>query len=116
MIWKTIPSIVSALVLIALIVVGGWNLGWWMKAYSVKKNAEIYQHSYERQTALQQEMLSNIATVQQIQVQIAETSGAEQQALEAQQHAIIEQVCNDNQTLLQSSETPEIMQFVQNNC
>jgi len=106
----------GGIVVIAAVCVGLFFLHWWIFAYATNKTSQIYQTSYARQTALQQEMLSDIDQISTIQAQVAASTGGEAQALQAQESQILQQVCDDDQTLTPSFATPAITSFVSANC
>lgn len=53
-------SVVGGLVLLVLLVIGGWQLGWWLKDETVNRNAQILQDSYGRQNALVEQILDDV--------------------------------------------------------
>lgn len=79
---RTVTAVLIAVLLVAVIAVGGWQLGWWLKSASVNKNARIQQDSYGRQTALIEQVYNGIKE-------------AETPAIPAGQRvAIVSQVCD----------------------
>lgn len=56
-------TIIGILVMIA-IVIGGWQLGWWLKSETVNRNAVILQDSYGRQNALVEQILDDVREVE----------------------------------------------------
>ncbi len=93
---KAVLITIASLLLLAIIVVGGWQLGWWMKSYSTSRNARIYQQSYGAQSANINEVESLIVTAKGISVQLADpnTPASETSALKAQQVAVTNEICS----------------------
>jgi type II secretory pathway component PulM len=55
---------IGGLLLCVAIVIGGWQLGWWLKDETVNRNAQILQDSYGRQNALVEQVLDDIREVE----------------------------------------------------
>ncbi len=81
-IFSSTAVVVVTLVLIIAVVVGGYQLGWWLKEDSVNRNAQINQDSYNRQNALVEQILDDIREVEQ--------GGLP----DSQRKAIIAQICD----------------------
>lgn len=113
---KWILATIGCLALLAGIVIGGWQLGWWMKSYSVSRNAQIYHNSYGAQSADEQQAQNLITQVSTIQVQITDPAvpPAELPALRAQENNIITQACAIIENITQP--TPDVVSFASQNC
>lgn len=100
-----IGGVVAALVLVVVIVIGGYQLGWWLKGNAVNRNAVIQQDSYGRQNALIEQVYNGIKE-------------AETPAIPAgQRTAIISQVCDAAGKLTGSIQlTTSAAAFVQREC
>jgi hypothetical protein len=83
----------GALVLVAGLAVGGWQLGWWMKSYSVSRNAQIAQQSYGAQLADIQQIEQSIASINSVNVQLTTAPATEKAQLVAQKQALVNQAC-----------------------
>ena len=57
-------SSIIGVMLLGIIVVGGWQLGWWLKSETVNRNAVILQDSYGRQNALVEQVLDDVREVE----------------------------------------------------
>ena len=57
-------STLGGLLLIVLLAIGGWQLGWWLKDETVNRNAEILQDSFGRQNALVEQILDDVREVE----------------------------------------------------
>ncbi len=98
-------AVLLAIVLIAAVIVGGYQLGWWLKKDAVNRNAKINQDTYGRQNALVEQILDDIKD--------AETAGIPPQ----QRVAIIGQICDSANKLTGSIQlTGNAANFVAREC
>ena len=113
---KAVFAVVGAVVIAAGVVIGGWQLGWWMKSYAVNRNARIFQQGYGAQSAYEEELHGLIVQIDQVEVQITapQTPSAEVAALQAQKQAMVTQGCGIEQKLAMPS--AEAQQFAAAEC
>jgi hypothetical protein len=92
--WVGGGLVVAALV--TGVVVGGWQLGWWMTSAATNRQAHIYQHSYGAQAAYVQQLSQAQRDVAAVDVQLHDphTPASELTALRAQRAAIVGQACD----------------------
>lgn len=91
---KVIFAGLGILLLVALICVGGYQLGWWLNKDGTNRQSEIYNDSFQRQNALVAEAGRTIADVKTIDVQIVTVTDPEVKAtLAAQRKALVTQAC-----------------------
>jgi hypothetical protein len=93
--YRLIP--LASFALLAALLIGGWQAGWWLKSENTTKQAELTQNGYSNQVTLRQQITSDLATVQTITTQIAE-AGPDRSlvtALTAQRAGIASIVCAD---------------------
>lgn len=88
-------AVFGAMILIVLIVVAGYQGGWWLQKSNANHGAQIRRASDGAQTAYRAEMVRKIQDVKAIDVQIAESPEATA-VLTAQRVAIVNIVCSDN--------------------
>src|SRR5258708_5049581 len=88
-------ALVAAAVVFALVVVGGYLAGWWLKTDVTNRNSKLNRASFEQQTTYRDEMIRRISDVQSIDLQIVQSPELRPQ-LEAQRKAIVNIVCRDN--------------------
>lgn len=102
---KAVGATIAGLLLIAAIVVGGYQLGWWLKGNAADRNARINQQTYGRQNALVEQILDDIRD-------------AETPAIPApQRQAIVAQICDSAAKLTGSIQLPTSAQaFVAREC
>jgi predicted PurR-regulated permease PerM len=62
---RTATATVTALVIVAVLAIGGWMLYWFVLRESVNLRAEIRQESYGRQNALVEQILDDIEEAQE---------------------------------------------------
>ena len=90
--WRGALWTLVALGIIAGLVIGGWQLGWWIKGASVNRNARILQHNDGRQTAYIDQVRHLETDLRAIDSQIA-LSPDQAATLRAQQSAERDQLC-----------------------
>jgi hypothetical protein len=102
---KTTLQVTAGIIFTAGIIIALFFLGWWIKEYSVNRNAEINQDTYGRQNALVEQILDDIPE-------------AEDPAIPTNQRvAIIDGICDSAAKLTGSIELPFNAQaFVTENC
>ena len=91
------------LVILAALILGGWQAGWWFTTQNTSRQGQVFQASYGAQTAdiqqaenLASEIASIRAEIASIRAEIASTSipAAEATQLQAQATAETTQACN----------------------
>lgn len=98
-------AVLFAIVVVALVIVGGYQLGWWLKKDAVNRNAKINQDTYGRQNALVEQILDDIKD--------AETPGIPA----GQRIAIVGQICDSANKLTGSIKlTGNAAAFVAREC
>ena len=114
---KVVTAFFAAVVLIFVIVFGGYELGWFFKNNSTQRNAHLNRSGYEAQATYRDEATRQIANVSAIDVQLADPSisADEKVALKAQRTAIVQIVCTDYNHL-QGDISLNITQFATANC
>lgn len=85
---------IGALVLVAALGIGLWNLGWFVEEKNVDKRTEINNRSTARQTALAEEILDKYRDIRNIDVQLTEAADEQKAPLNAQRVAILNQACD----------------------
>ena len=107
----------AAIVILTAIVIGGWQLGWWMQNSAANHQAVITQNGYGAQSAYVQETRTLMVEIATIQTQLVDpsTPASELSALKGQQAAEINQACAlaNNITMNVPS---DIYQFASSNC
>ena len=106
----------ALLAIIAAIVIGGWQLGWWASNSATNHRAHIYEHSYGTQSAYVEQDRNLISQVTTIDVQLNDpaTPASEHPSLTAQKSAIVTQACNMAHSI---TEPPsDIAQFMSAHC
>lgn len=84
---------ICAPVILAGVVIGGYQGGWWLQKNAQNQNARIRRSSYEAQTTFRDEMVRKIGDVKSIDVQLVDSDTPQ---LRAQRTAIVAIVCADN--------------------
>ncbi len=116
---KAALGAILGLALIAAIVLGGWQAGWWFKTQNTNRTARLYQHQYGRQTALRDEVSRKLGSITDLTAQLADPSldSGQAAALTAQRLAIGRVVCQDAEQINKVTDLPpDQQQFVSLNC
>lgn len=113
---------VAALVTAALVVVGGWDLGWWTATAATKHQLPIinaqnhnFRASYSFQQTLRDELQQELSDIASINVQITEFP-ASAAALRAQRAAVTTQACGQASQLTGGDIPANVQAFVSTNC
>jgi len=109
---------VAALVVIALIVVGGWQLGWWFKTQNTNRQAQLYQNGYANQSAMRDEIGRKLEDVQRYTTQIGNPAYASDKANVEQSRAYAGMlVCGDAAQLNPGTQLPtDETRWIATNC
>lgn len=116
--WRWSGVALVALVLLAGLIVGGWQAGWWFAAHNATRQAELIQNGYSNQTTLRSQVTQQYASVTAITTQIAAVKGdpAEVSALEDQRAAVAGIVCSDAAQITGTPLPAQQAQWVSTNC
>ena len=95
---KTAFTVIAAFVVVVILSVAVWQLGWFVKAKDTDRQTQVTDKSIGRQQALTSKVLRDIRTVQTMDAQ------GQTPALKAQRIAIVNELC-DNAALLTGSVT-----------
>ncbi len=123
--------LIGAVVVIALVVLAGWRVGWWFTDQNVTRRARITQNQYNTQEATRNAHLvqnnyntqegylsaisNDVANLDGIVVQ--EPGSPNQAALRSQAEAVAGQACLEANLLTGSVPTPASMQtWIKTNC
>ena len=109
-------GVLALAAVIAVVVLGGWWVGWWFKGQNVNRESHMLRNSYANQQTLRDQITQNIGNVLAIGTDIAATSGDEQQALKAQRVAVVNIVCGDAEQVTGDPLAPDQASFVAANC
>lgn len=114
---NTTMAVVASVALAAVVVFGGWQLGWWFTAQNVNKSGHIVRTSYEAQKTYRDEITRQITTVTSIDVQVADPGNkAMKSALTNQRQSVVDQICQIATNLTSTDLPPSIFKFVVLNC
>jgi hypothetical protein len=86
----------SVIVLLAALVLGGWQAGWWFAGQNASRQAHLIRNGYSNQQTLREQITQQIANVDTITSQIAAIHDQNQAAaLKAQRAAVAGIACQD---------------------
>lgn len=110
---------IVGLILLAAIVVGGYQLGWWLKQNAVNRNAKINRTSYEVQQTYREEVLKDMQQVSTDDSEIANPAySASVEELRAQRVHDVQVACDHISRLTTSGAgvDPDIQAFQDKEC
>lgn len=110
----TVGVTLGGLVLVVLLVLGGYFGGWWLRTDIANRGAHLRRATFEQQTTYRDEMVRKIADVRSIDTQITEAPDQAPQ-LQAQRRAVVDIVCRDN-THINGGLDPATASFVEREC
>lgn len=91
---SVVLGVLLAILLLALLAVGGWQLGWWLKEESTNRTTGIANESLARQQARLDEVLDKAETIADIDVQVVLVTPEQAKPILAQRAAVVEQFCD----------------------
>lgn len=103
--WRTAVAVIVGLVLAIGVLVGGYQLGWWLKAENVERQVRVDNTNTGTQTAWRDEVLSSISDFELLDP--ADT---------ARRGAVRRQACEIIPRLGDEYYTPEIQAFDETEC
>jgi hypothetical protein len=104
-----------AVVLLAAVVLGGWQVGWWFKSQNINREAKITRHSFGYQQTYREQVTRGIGDVLAISSQIASAPDSQVVSLKAQRAAILAQTCSQAAQIV-GDYTPDQEAFISTNC
>lgn len=87
-------AVVASLVVLVLLAIGAWYLGWFVKEKNVNKAGEVAQQSYSRQVGIAQQTSTLATSIATVDVQITTATPDQAAALRAQRTAMVTQLCD----------------------
>lgn len=112
-------ALVLGLALLAGLGIASWKLNWFVAEKNADRQAHIIRRGYSNQETLREEMTKNIAEVNRVTVQIAQSQSdpATVQALVAQRAVIVNIVCDSAAKITGDKlSSAQQAQWVQANC
>lgn len=93
--WKWAGAGIFCLALVAALIVGGWQAGWWFAGQNVNRETHLIQGSDSNQRALVADITEKIGDVATATVQMDAASGQQYADLHAQRLGFARQACGD---------------------
>lgn len=115
----TVLIVLASLIIVAAVIVGGYQLHWWLRKNEVNRSAKINRQSYEVQQTYREKALDDIALVRTIDTQIADPAdAADVPQLRAQRTATVTETCDAISRLTTSGAgvDPDIQSFHDSEC
>lgn len=93
--WRWFWVGVLALAVLAVLIVGGWQAGWWFTNQNAQRQAHLIRNGFSNQQTLREQVTQQIANVNAETVSIAQAAGNAQEitALRAQRIATVNIAC-----------------------
>lgn len=110
-----IGGLMASILVLALIVWGGWQIGWWFTNQNVNRESHLIRNSFGNQQTLRDQITQNIGTVLSITSQIAQDPSAADQ-LKAQRIAVVSIVCGDAAQVTGDPLAADQASFIKTNC
>lgn len=115
--WKWFGVGIFCLVLLAALIVGGWQAGWWFAGQNVNRETHIIQNSDSNQRALVADITEKIGDVETATVQMDAASGQQYADLHAQRLGFARQACGDAAQLSSADVLGDnVPQWIATNC
>ncbi len=112
-------AVILGLVILAGVIVGGYQLGWWLRKNEVNRSAKINRQSYEVQQTYREKALDDITGVRELDAQIADPAYASDvPQLRAARVALIRETCDAISRLTTSGAgvDPDVQSFHDQEC
>lgn len=116
---KAVAASVAGLVILGVIVFGGWKLGWWFRNENANQESHVIRNGYSNQQTLRDEISKNIGQVLAVTTQISMLRPDEQDsaaALQAQRKQIVIITCQKAAQVTGDPLPADQAQFVTANC
>ena len=68
--WRSVPGVLLGIGVVAAVILGGWQAGWWFTAQNANREATVQQQGTGNQSAMRSEIPQKIADVQRYTLQI----------------------------------------------
>ena len=110
--------VVLALVVTGGVIFGGWEASWWFRNQNVNRETHVQRHSIQWQQSYETAAQQGIASVRQLDVQIADPSltAGQKAGLQGERVAIVAQTCQQAALIDPSYATPDVTAFTAANC
>ncbi len=92
---KTVAGIVAVALLIAGVIFGGWEAGWWFTTQNANRDSHVRRTTYGYQQTLRDQITKGISDVLDVDRQLTQATGDNATALTAQRRAMANQVCTE---------------------
>jgi hypothetical protein len=116
--WRWFGVCLLAAALLAGLIVGGWQAGWWFSNQNNSRQAHMIRNGYANQQTLREQITTQIGNVDSETVQVAQAAGdqAEVSALESQRIATVNIACQDASQITGDPLPAQQAQWVSANC
>ena len=109
--------VLAACLLLAGLIYGGWQAGWWFSNQNINRQTQQIQNSDSNQRALVSDLTNQIASTEAITSQMAAASGQQLADLHAQRLGVARIACGDAAQLSTSDVLGGgVPQWIKSNC
>jgi hypothetical protein len=112
---KVMIVCVVGLPMLAALILGGWQAGWWFKQHNTNRQNHINRSSYGNQQTLRDEITKKLGTVTDLDSQIV-SNPVNKTQLVAQRKAVANLVCQDAEQVTGDQLPFDQLQWVNQNC
>jgi hypothetical protein len=120
---KALAAVVVGLLVVALVVVGLWQIGWIFTEANTKREGKIenikahnVRHGYDYQQTLRGQITSGIQGIVQIEAQMIGQSKEERKALANQRLSQLATLCSEAQNVTGDPLPEDQQKFISTNC
>ncbi len=115
--WRWLWIGVGALVVLAVLILTGWQAGWWFSGQNATREAHLIRNGYSNQQTLREQITAQIANADTLTTQIAATHDRNLiAALTAQRASIAGIACQDAAGVTGDPLPAQQAQWVTANC
>lgn len=114
--FKGLGAVLVGLVIIAGVILGGWQAHWWFAGKTATKEGHVIRNSYSNQQTLRDQVTKGLGDVTDMDRQITQATGDNKAALTAQRRAIANQVCQEAEQVTGDPLPADQADWVSQNC
>jgi hypothetical protein len=95
---KWIAGIIAGMLVVAIVIIGGWKLNWWLANANANKQTQVTNEGVSNQSGIQTAISQKIDDIAGVNLSILQANAANEpsvaSALDSQRVRLVEEVCN----------------------